>query len=140
MTDSLTMLDPVTHTVKNIKVQTPAPALVSGFNAAPDASPFFGENIWKRAADVRSSAVDANGRLWIAVRLREVQKQPPFCTASTNKFAADHPIARSGRQVAKYDQKADTFEHVDTCFTADHNMFDASNNLYFWAGRRRRLD
>ena len=134
MTDSLTMLDPVTHTVKNIKVQTPAPVLVSGFNAAPNASPFFGENIWKRAADVRSSAVDANGRLWIAVRLREVQTQPSFCTSSTNKFAAYYPIARSGRQVAKYDQSADTFENVDTCFTADHNMFDSRNNLYFGQG------
>ena len=32
MTDSLTMLDPVTHKVRNIKVQTPAPVLVSGYN------------------------------------------------------------------------------------------------------------
>jgi len=134
MTDSLTMLDPVTHKVKNIKVQTPAPVLVSGFNAAPNASPFFGENIWKRVADVRSSAVDASGRLWIAVRLREVQKQPAFCTASTNKYAAYLPLPRSGRQVAKYDQKADKFENVDTCFSADHNMFHANNNLYFGQG------
>lgn len=131
MVDSLTMLDPVEHRVRNIKVPTEAPPLVSSFNAAPNPSPFWGESMWKRASDVRSSAVDANGKLWMAVRLRELAKQPAFCTASTNKFAAYFPLQRSGRQVAKYDQKTDTYEYVDTCFSADHNMFDANNNIYF---------
>ena len=131
MTDSLTMLDPIEHRVRNIKVLTEAPPLVSAFNAAPNPSPFWGENMWKRAADVRSSAVDANGKLWMAVRLRELQKQPAFCTSSSNKFAAYFPLPRSGRQVAKYDQKTDKYEYVDTCFSADHNMFDKNNNIYF---------
>ena len=39
--------------------------------------------------------------------------------------------AQSGRQVAKYDQKTRQFEYVDTCFSADHNMFDANNIIYF---------
>jgi hypothetical protein len=131
MTDSLTMLDPVEHRARNIKVLTEAPPLVSGFNAAPTASPFWGENMWKRAADVRSSAVDQHGKLWLAVRIREAQKQPMFCTSSSNKFAAYYPLRASGRQVAKYDQKTDQYEYVDTCFAADHNMFDANNTIFF---------
>ena len=74
------------------------------------------------------------------MRLREVQKQPAFCTASANKYTASFPAPRSGRQVAKYDQKADKFENVDTCFSADHNMFDANNNIYFGHERCSRLD
>jgi hypothetical protein len=131
MTDSLTMLDPLQHRVRNIKVPTEAPTLVSAFNAAPTASPFWGENVWKRAADVRSSAVDRNGRLWIALRLRDMQKQPAFCTSTSNRFAAYFPLARSGRQVGKYDQATGKFEGVDTCFSADHNMFDEDNNIFF---------
>ena len=131
MVDSLTMLEPVEHRVRNIKVPTEAPPLISSFNASPTPSPFWGENMWKRAADVRSSAIDQNGRLWMAVRLRELQKQPAFCTSSTNKFAAYYPLRGSARQVAKYDQKTDKYEYVDTCFSADHNMFDANNSIYF---------
>jgi hypothetical protein len=131
MVDSLTMLDPVEHRVKNIKVPTAAPTLVSSFNASPTPSPFWGADVWKRASDVRSSAVDRSGRLWIAVRTRETQKQPAFCTQGPNKYAAYYPLRGSGRQVAKYDQKADKYEYVDTCFTADHNMFDANNNIFF---------
>jgi hypothetical protein len=131
MTDLLTVLDPVRNEVRNIKVRTEAPPLTSTFNAAGNASPFWGANMWKRSADVRSSVVDRNGKLWMAVRLRDTQKQPTFCTSSTNKFAAYFPIARSGRQVARYDQQSGKFEDVDTCFSADHNMFDENNNLYF---------
>jgi hypothetical protein len=50
---------------------------------------------------------------------------------AANKFAAYYPLRGSARQVAKYDQKTDRFEHVDTCFSADHNMFDANNSIYF---------
>ncbi len=131
MTDSLTVLNPVTHTARTIKVQSAAPPLVSSFNAAPTPSPFWGEDIWKRAADVRSSAVDRNGKLWMAVRNRDARQQPAFCTSSANRFAAYYPLRASSRQVAKYDQATNTYEHVDTCFSADHNMFDADNNIYF---------
>jgi len=131
MVDSLTMLDPVEHRVRNIKVLSDAPPLTSSFNASPTPSPFWGADMWKRAADVRSSAVDRNGRLWMAVRNREQQKQPAFCTSASNKFAAYYPLRGSTRQVAKYDQIADKYEHVDTCFNADHNMFDVNNSIFF---------
>src|SRR5678816_2491136 len=85
--------------------------------------------MWGRKADVRSSAVDQKGRLWMAVRTRATQQQPPFC--NSGKFGSYFPLRGSARQVAMYDQKADKFEYVDTCFSADHNMFDASNKVYF---------
>jgi hypothetical protein len=65
----------------------------------------------------------------MAVRTRATQQQPPFC--SSGKFGSYFPLRGSARQVAMYDQKADKFEYVDTCFSADHNMFDASNKVYF---------
>ena len=61
MTDSLTVLDPVTHTASVVTVPSTAPPLVGGFNASPTRSPHYGDDVWARRADVRSSAVDGRG-------------------------------------------------------------------------------
>ena len=64
--------------------------------------------MWKRAADVRSSAVDRNGRLWIALRLRDMQKQPAFCTSTTQQVRRLLPARTqraAGRQVRPGDRQ-----------------------------------
>ena len=108
---------------------SPAPPLQSGFNAAPDASPHFGADVWRRSADVRSLAIDARGRTWMAVRHRTAQ--PAFCTSSSNTFAQNYPLKQSGRQVAVYEPKSQRWENIDTCFSADHNMLSSDDKLYF---------
>jgi hypothetical protein len=129
MTDTLTVVDPAEHSASVIKVPSAAPAMQSGFNAAPNLSPHYGADVWRRSADVRSLAMDARGRTWMAVRNRT--EQPSFCTSSSNKFAQTVPLQQSGRQVAVYDPKSQKWEHIDTCFTADHNILGTDDKLYF---------
>ena len=45
MTDSLTVLDPVTHTAAVVTVPSTAPPLVGGFNASPTRSPHYGDDV-----------------------------------------------------------------------------------------------
>ena len=129
MTDSLTVVNPVEHTASVIKVPSQAPPLQSGFNAAPDPSPHYGADIWRRSADVRSLAIDAQARTWMAVRHRTAQ--PAFCTAASNRFAQNYPLKQSSRQVAVYNPKSQRWENIDTCFSADHNMLGGDDKLYF---------
>ena len=134
MTDTLSALDPVRNKAVVMKVPSAAPPLVSGFNASPTPSPYWGPDVWKRSADPRSVAIDAQGRVWLAVRNREAQKQPPFCTQGPNKFGQFYPLRQSIRQLAVYDPKTQEWSHIDTCFSADHNQIGADNLIYFGVG------
>ena len=129
MTDSLTIVDPTTHTATVVTVPSNASTLESPFNASPTRSPHYGERMWARKADVRSAAVDPQGRAWVASRIRDADDQPGFCTE--NDFGQNFPLERSGRQVSIYDPETEQWEHIDTCFTADHNQMSADNFLYF---------
>ena len=61
MTDSLTVLDPVTHAASVVTVASTAPPLVQGFNASPTRSPHYGDDVWARRADVRARPSTAAG-------------------------------------------------------------------------------
>jgi hypothetical protein len=134
MTDSLSTLDPVRNKAVVMKAPSEAAPLVSGFNASPTPSPYWGADIWKRSADPRSVAIDGQGRVWVAVRNREAQKQPPFCVEGPNKFGQFYPLRQSNRQLAVYDPKTREWSHIDTCFSADHNQIGADNFIYFGVG------
>jgi hypothetical protein len=132
MNDALNVLDPVEHKTTTIKVPTGAPALVSGFNAAPNPSPYWGPDMWNRRGDPRSVGIDAKGRVWLTVRIREAQKQPALCGGGGgNKFGQYFPLRQSGKQVALYDPRTQKFEYIDTCFTVDHNEFSRDNVIYY---------
>ena len=131
MTDSLTILDPETHTASVVKVPSTASILEQGFNASPTRSPHYGERVWSRQADVRSSAVDAKGRVWMASRVRDPDDQPDFCTSAENPFGNYFPLERAGRQISIYDPATEQFEQINTCFSSDHNQMSADNFLYF---------
>ena len=132
MNDALMELDPAENSARVIKTPTNATAMVSGFNAAPTPSPNFGENMWKRNGDPRSVGIDAKGRVWFTLRVRDAQQQPAWCGGDTaNKFGKHFPIKQSGKQVAVYDPKTRKFENVDTCFTVDHNELSHDNFIYY---------
>ncbi len=140
MVDSLNMLDPVEHRATKIPIPTDAPPLVSSFNAAPNPSPYWGENIWKRVGDPRSVGMDAKGRVWLTLRTRASDKQPAFCTGGGgNAFGRYFPLKTGPKQVAVYDPKTKKFEYVDTCFNVDHNEFDERNNIYYGTAGFHRL-
>jgi hypothetical protein len=79
-------------------------------------------------------AIDARGRVWVAVRGRDNQKQPAWCGPDGNKFGKFFPLRQSGRQLAVYDPKTNDWARVDTCFSADHNQISNDNFIYFGIG------
>jgi hypothetical protein len=134
MTDTINILDPVKHTSVVMKVPTEAPPMVSGFNAATTDSPYAGPNAWKRSADPRSVAIDSKGRVFVGMRAREEKQQPGFCTSASNKYAALYPLKQSSRELGLYDPKTKEWQHVDTCFSSDHNQIGKDNFIYFGFG------
>ena len=134
MTDTVNIVYPTENKTETMKVNTEAPKLISGFNAADSESPYAGHNPWERKGDPRSAAIDAKGRLWMALRNRDNTKQPAWCTSPDNKYAAWEPLKQSGKQVAVYDPKTKSWEHIDTCFTPDHNEIGEDNIIYFGHG------
>ena len=134
MTDILTVLDPVANKAETMKVPSEATPLNMPFNASPTPSPYWGPSAWSRSGDPRSVAIDDKGRVWVAVRGRDNQKQPPWCGADGNKFGKFYPMRQSGRQLAMYDPKTHEWSRVDTCFSADHNQISADNFIYFGVG------
>ena len=132
MNDALMELDPAENRARVIKTPTNATAMVSGFNAAPTPSPNFGANMWKRNGDPRSVGIDAKGRVWFALRVRDAQQQPAWCGGDhANTFGKYFPMKQSGKQVAVFDPKTEKFENVDTCFSVDHNEFSHDNFIYY---------
>ena len=131
MTDSLTILDPATNTASVVNVPSTASVVEQGFNASPTRSPHYGERVWARRADVRSSAIDAKGRAWMASRIREPEDQSDFCASDDNAFGDYFPLTRASRQVSVYDPETEEFAHIDTCFSSDHNQMSEDNFLYF---------
>jgi hypothetical protein len=128
--DILTVLDPRTNTTSEIKIPSNGPVL----DASTPRSPVWGdEKIWQRKADPRSVAMDGKGRVWVTARIRAPQQQPAYCTdATTNKFAKYFPMAGpSARQIQLYDPKTKQFTAFDSCFAADHNIFDDKDALIF---------
>lgn len=132
MVDSLNMLDPIENRSTKIPIPTNAPPLVSGFNASPTPSPYWGENVWKRVGDPRSVGMDAKGRVWLTLRTRAQENQPAYCTGGGgNAFGRYYPLKTGPKQVAMFDPKTKKFEYVDTCFNVDHNEFDERGNIYY---------
>lgn len=130
-TDTLNVLYPQENAAVVVKVPSRAQPLVSAFSAAANPSPYYGSDIWKRAADPRSVAIDREGRVWFAARNREASQQPAFCGPGANRFGQNFPLRQSGRQVAIYDPKTKQFGDIDTCFTADHNQISRDDVIYF---------
>jgi len=90
----------------------------------PTPSPNFGADMWKRNGDPRSVGIDAKGRVWFTLRIRDAQQQPAWCggTWRTSSASTSHEAEReAGRE--SFDPKTEKFENVDTCFSVDHNEF-----------------
>ena len=129
--DILAVLDPVAHRATTIHIPSSAPRIDTG----TPPSPYFGdEDIWARNSDPRSVAMDADGRVWLTGRIRAPEGQPAFCDAGSNVFADYYPLGRASRQVIMYDPEAESFNQIDTCFSADHNQIGDSAIYYGFNG------
>ncbi|MBI2186857.1 MAG: carboxypeptidase regulatory-like domain-containing protein [Acidobacteria bacterium] len=128
--DILAVLDPRTNTTTEIRIPSNGPVLDAN---TPRSSVWGDEKIWQRQADPRSVAMDAKERVWVTARIRAPQQQPAFCKdGAVNRFAKYFPLAGpSNRQIQLYDPKTKQFTPFDSCFAADHNMFDEHDALVF---------
>ena len=118
-----------------LQVRDPKSPPVPAF--MPQPSPYWGEEpIWTSRTSAHSFAMDGQGRVWTAQKIRP-NETPEFCRPGSNHPSAKlFPINESGRQVSVYDPKTKQFTLVDLCFATHHLAFaeDANNSLWFCSG------
>src|SRR2546425_7078760 len=131
--DYLPVVDPVRNSASQVKLtvrdpKTPSEALTPP--AKP--SPYWGdETIWTSQANAHSFAMDKQGRVWIAARVRQ-NPTPDWCRENSDHPSAKaFPITQSGRQIQLYDPKTKPVTTVDTCFGTHHLNLDKNDTLWF---------
>ncbi len=128
--DYLPVVDPKTNAASQIKLivrdpQTPS----SGDQPPAAASPYWGdEAIWNSKTTVHSFAMDKQGRVWAAARVRRPQT-PAWCQDELPS-AKLLPIKNSQRGLEMYDPKTKQLTTIDTCFTWGHVNFDDNDVLW----------
>src|SRR5450432_3005297 len=131
-TDNIPVLDPVHHTVSQVKMtvrdpNTPAP----GKPLQP--SPYWGdEAIWDSQANMHNPMFDEKGRVWFTSVIRPPDN-PAYCKEGSSQPSAKlFPVNRSGRQLAMYDPKTKQVTLIDTCFGTHHLQFAEDANQTLW--------
>jgi hypothetical protein len=135
--DYLSVVDPMRHTASRLPLQLRNPNTPRVPEFMPKPSPYWGdEPIWTSRTSAHSFAMDGQGRVWTAQKIRP-NETPAFCRpGSSHPSAALFPINESGRQVSVYDPRTKQFTLVDLCFATHHLSFaeDANNTLWFCSG------
>jgi hypothetical protein len=134
--DYMPIVDPVRNTAGQVKLTVRDPQTPSEGRTPPaKPSPYWGdETIWTSQANAHSFAMDREGRVWVAARIRQNQT-PAFCKeGSDHPSAKAFPITQSGRQIQLYDPKTKQVTTVDTCFGTHHLNLDFNDNLWFSGG------
>ena len=133
--DDISVLDPVRHTTRQLKVPVRD-------EATPDVAPrrvnqpsaYWGEEvIWQSRSNAHSPMLDRRGRLWTTSSIRP-SANPAWCRdGSSHPSARLHPIASSGRQASMHDPATGRWTLIDTCFPTHHLQFadDANDTLWF---------
>jgi hypothetical protein len=130
--DYLAVVDPRTNSSSQVKLVVRDPATPSSADQPPAApSPYWGdEAIWNSKTTVHSFAMDKQGRVWAAARIRKPQT-PDWCKAgSDHPSAKAFPIAQSARGLEMYDPKTKQLTTIDTCFSWGHVNFDDNDVLW----------
>jgi hypothetical protein len=133
-TDYLPVLDPVHHTISQVKVPVRDPKTPStATDPIPAPSPYWGdEAIWHSQANVHNPMFDGTGRVWITSRIRPADN-PAFCKEGSNHPSAKlFPLPSSFRHLAVYDPKVGQFTLIGTCFSTHHLVFAEDANHTLW--------
>ena len=131
--DYLTVLDPKTNAISQIKMKVRDPQTPSSFATKPAApSPYWGdEAIWNSQTTVHSFSMDKQSRVWAAARVRK-PATPEWCRSGSDHPSAKlFPITLGERGLELYDPKTKETTTIDTCFTWGHVNFD--NNGVLWS-------
>jgi hypothetical protein len=130
--DYLPVIDPKTNTASQIKLTVRDPNTPSSADQPPaGASPYWGnETIWNSKTTVHSFAMDKQGRVWAAARVRKPET-PAGCRAGSNHPSAKLlPINQSQRGLEMYDPKTKQLTTIDTCFSWGHVNLDENDVLW----------
>src|ERR1043165_380125 len=130
--DYLPVVDPKTNTTTQIKIGPRDPATPSSADQPPAApSPYWGDEvIWNSKTTVHSFAMDKQGRVWAAGRIRAPQT-PAWCQQGSDHPSAKLlPITQGQRGLIMYDPKTKKVTQIDTCFTWGHVNFDDNDVLW----------
>jgi hypothetical protein len=134
--DYLPVLDPVHHTISQVKVPYRDPDTPGQPKPLQPSAVWGDEPIWDSHTSVHNPMFDERGRVWYTSRIR-ANGNPAFCQAGSPLPAAQlTPVATSGRQLAVYDPATKQTSMIDTCFSTHHLVFasDANNTLWTSSG------
>jgi hypothetical protein len=131
--DYVPVLDPVRHTISQVKLTVRDPNTPPTSPTMPAPSPYFGEEpIWTSKNNVHNPMLDEKGRLWLTSAVRPAAN-PDYCKeGSSHPSAKLYPIAQAGRHLAVYDPKTKQLTHISTCFGTHHLMFAEDANHTLW--------
>jgi hypothetical protein len=130
--DYLPVVDPKTNTASQVKLIVRDPDTPSSGDQPPAGpSPYWGdEAIWNSKTTVHSFAMDGQGRVWAAARIRKPQT-PAWCQeGSAHPSAKLLPIKQSQRGLEMYDPKTKALTTIDTCYTWGHVNMDENGVLW----------
>jgi len=134
--DYLPVLDPVNHSISQVKVPYRDPD-TPGQPKPLQPSPVWGdEAIWDSHTTVHNPMFDERGRVWYTGRIR-ANTNPAYCKAGSDLISAKlTPLATSGRQLGVYDPATKQSSMIDTCYSTHHLVFasDANNTLWTSSG------
>jgi hypothetical protein len=130
--DYLPVVDPTRNAISQVKLTVRDPKTPSAANTpSPQPSPYWGdEAIWNSQTSTHSFAMDGQGRVWAASRIRQ-NATLPWCQAgSDHPSAKAFPLMQSGRQLELYDPKTKQTTPIDTCFSSGHVNLDKNDVLW----------
>jgi hypothetical protein len=129
--DYFPVVDPKTNTASMVKISARDADTPSSADQPPAApSPYWAdETIWNSKTTVHSFAMDKQGRVWAAGRIRKPET-PAWCREGSDHPSAKlMPIQQSQRGLIMYDPKTKKVTQIDTCFTWGHVNFDDNDVL-----------
>lgn len=131
--DYLPVLDPVRHTISQVKLTVRDPRTPPTSPKMPAPSPYWGDEvIWTSRNNVHNPMFDEKGRIWITSAVRPPEN-PDYCKAgSTHPSAKLFPLERSSRHLAMFDPQTQALTHISTCFGTHHLMFAEDANQTLW--------
>ena len=130
--DYFPVIDPKTNTASQIKLEPrDADTPSSGDQRPAGSSPYWGDEvIWNSKTTVHSFAMDKQGRVWAAARIRKGET-PTFCRqASDHPSAKLLPVNQTSRGLLMYDPKTKKLTAIDTCFAFGHVNLDENDVLW----------
>ena len=126
------MLDPVENSVENIKIADQCAADGVGVQRVADAVAVLGrEHVEARRRPAQLGRRPEGRALVRGAHARDAETARVLHPGG-NKFGNVLSDSRRARARSRTTTRRPTSSsYVDTCFSADHNMFDANNNIYF---------